>query len=76
VWGLDVYALDMPGDWVFTFGLDGPQGAATSAMTIPVLEQPGPPLGLSWLGSTVPLLVMLGVVAAGLVTGGRRRMPA
>jgi hypothetical protein len=73
VWGLDVFALATPGDWVFTFGLDGPQGRASGAMTLPVLEQPGPPLALSWLVSTVPLLVILGVLAVAVRRGGRVR---
>lgn len=72
MWGLDVFALDEPGDWTFTFGLDGPQGPATAAMTVPVLEQPGPPLGLSWLISTLPLFVIVGLLAAAVVRGGRQ----
>jgi hypothetical protein len=73
VWGLDVFALDEPGDWVFTFGLDGPQGPATAEMILPVLEQPGPPLGLSWLVSTGPLIVIAGILAAAVRRGGRTR---
>ena len=76
VWGLDVFALDEPGDWVFTFGLDGPQGAATARMTLPVLDQPGPPLAVSWLVSTVPLLVIAGVLATAARRGGRARVNA
>lgn len=72
VWGLDVLALDEPGDWTFTFGLDGAQGPATATMTVPVLEQPGPPLGLSWLISTVPLFVIVGLLAVAVVRGGRQ----
>jgi hypothetical protein len=71
VWGLDVFALDEPGDWKFTFGLDGPRGAATADMIVPVLDQPGPPLGLSWLVSTGPLIVILGVLVAAVRRGGR-----
>ena len=73
VWGLDVFALDEPGDWTFTFGFDGSRGPASASMTLPVLEQPGPPLGLSWLVSTVPLLVIVGVLAAAVRRGGRGR---
>jgi hypothetical protein len=76
VWGLDVFALDEPGDWVFTFGIDGPQGPATADLIIPVLEQPGPPLWLSWLVSTGPLIVILGVLGAAIRRGGRARMIA
>jgi hypothetical protein len=71
VWGLDVFALDEPGDWRFTFGLDGPQGAATADMVVPVLEQPGPPLGLSWLVSTGPVILILGLLVAAVRRGGR-----
>jgi hypothetical protein len=73
VWGLDVFALDEPGDWTFTFGLDGPQGAATAQMTLPVLDQPGPPFALSWLVSLVPLVVIVGVVGTAARRGGRVR---
>lgn len=72
VWGLDVFALDEPGDWTFTIGLEGAQGPASAAMTVPVLEQPGPPLGLSWLVSTVPLFLIVGLLATAVVRGGRQ----
>jgi hypothetical protein len=71
VWGLDVLALDEPGDWALTIGIDGALGAGTATMTLPVLEQPGPPLGLSWLVSTGPLVVILGI----LVAAARRGRP-
>ncbi|OLT00347.1 hypothetical protein BJF90_35810 [Pseudonocardia sp. CNS-004] len=71
VWGLDVLALDEPGDWTLTFGIDGAHGTGTATMTLPVLEQPGPPLGLSWLVSTGPLIVILGI----LVAAARRGRP-
>lgn len=75
VWGLDVFALDEPGDWTLTFGIDGPRGAGTAEMILPVLEQPGPPLGLSWLVSTGPLVVILGILAAAVRRGGRGTGP-
>jgi hypothetical protein len=71
VWGLDVLALDEPGDWTFTVGLDGPQGPATADLIVPVLDQPGPPIGLSWLVSTGPLILILGVLVAAVRRGGR-----
>jgi hypothetical protein len=65
VWGLDVKALDEPGDWTFTFTVNGSDGPGTGELVLPVQEQPGPPMGLSWAISTVPLfgLVALIVVA-------------
>jgi hypothetical protein len=65
VWGLDVRALDEPGDWTFTFTVDGPDGQGQGELVLPVQEQPGPPMGLSWAISTVPLfgLVALIVIA-------------
>jgi hypothetical protein len=66
VWGLDVQSLPSPGDWTFRFTLDGPAGHGTGELRpFTVLEQPGPPLGLSWAISTLPLwgLIALVVVA-------------
>ncbi len=65
VWGLDITALPDPGDWRFTFAVDGPEGPGSGELVLPVQEQPGPPMGLSWGISTVPLfgLVALIVVA-------------
>jgi hypothetical protein len=65
VWGLDVKALSDPGDWTFAFTVDGPEGPGTGELVLPVQEQPGPPMGLSWAISTVPLfgLVALIVIA-------------
>lgn len=57
VWGLDVQSLDREGDWTFRFEIDGPQGhGAGELRDLTVLRQPGPPLGLSWALSTLPLL--------------------
>jgi len=65
VWGLDITALPVPGDWTFTFAVVGPDGSGTGELVLPVQEQPGPPMGLSWAISTVPLfgLVALIVIA-------------
>ncbi|MGV9800455.1 hypothetical protein ACWDTP_20655 [Mycobacterium sp. NPDC003449] len=65
VWGLDVHSLDAPGSWTLRFEIDGPQGPGTGEMTIDVLDQPGPPLALSWALGLIPLtltLVLAGVV--------------
>lgn len=65
VWGLDITALDEPGDWKFAFAVEGADGPGQGALVLPVQEQPGPPMGLSWAISTVPLfgLVALIVIA-------------
>ncbi|WP_067723264.1 hypothetical protein [Nocardia yamanashiensis] len=59
-WGLDVRSLDKQGDWIFRFAIDGPQGHGEGELrALPVLEQPGPPLGLSWGVSSLPLLALI-----------------
>jgi hypothetical protein len=66
VWGLDIRSLATPGDWTFQFKLDGPAGPGAGELkNLQVLEQPGPPMGLSWAISTLPLfaLIALAVVA-------------
>ncbi|MFD9739630.1 hypothetical protein [Umezawaea sp. NPDC059074] len=65
VWGLDVRALPDPGDWKFVFAVTGPDGPGEGELVLPVQEQPGPPMGVSWAISTVPLfgLVALIVIA-------------
>lgn len=60
VWGLDIRALRQSGDHVMRFRLDGPAGPGEGDLTLPVLEQPGPPMALSWGISTIPLLVLVG----------------
>jgi hypothetical protein len=64
-WGLDVRALDSPGSYSFTFTIDGPLGHGQGTLdAVGVLDQPGPPLALSWTIGTLPLLglvVFLGV---------------
>ncbi|GAA5056370.1 hypothetical protein [Nocardia callitridis] len=64
-WGLDIQALDDPGKYTFTFAIDGPLGHGEGALAdLAVLDQPGPPLPLSWTISLLPLLglvVFLGI---------------
>jgi hypothetical protein len=55
VWGLDVHSLDASGTWTLRFQVDGPQGPGTGELAIDVLEQPGPPLALSWAIGLIPL---------------------
>lgn len=56
VWGLDIYSLQQEGSWTFRFTVDGPRGRGVGETTFAVLEQPGPPMGLSWAISTIPLV--------------------
>jgi hypothetical protein len=63
VWGLDVYALPEPGTWTFKFDIDGPAGPATGELkNLQVMEQPGPPMGLSWAISTIPLFGLIALI--------------
>lgn len=71
VWGLDIRALQDPGEWTFHFRISGPQGEAEGQLKgLRVLEQPGPPMALSWSISTLPLL---GLVAFLVVAWRRTR---
>jgi hypothetical protein len=73
VWGLDVRALPTPGTWTFTFMIDGPKGRGTGTLGgITVLDQPGPPLALSW---TLCALPVLGLIAF-LIVAWRRHRPS
>jgi hypothetical protein len=70
VWGLDVRSLPVPGDWTFRFTINGATGELSG---VHVLDQPGPPLGLSWGISTLPLF---GLIALIVVAWRRTRKPA
>jgi hypothetical protein len=71
-WGLDVKALNTPGTYSFGFTIDGPQGHGQGTLNgVTVLNQPGPPLALSWTISTVPLFVLLVII----VVAWRRTQP-
>ncbi|GAA1621567.1 hypothetical protein GCM10009733_017670 [Nonomuraea maheshkhaliensis] len=65
VWGLDVVSLPEEGTWRFEFAVEGPGGTSTGVLPIPAIEQPGPPLALSWTVALTPwapvaLLVTMG----------------
>lgn len=77
VWGLDVRALNTPGSYDFRFVIDGPQGQGQGTLTgVTVLDQPGPPLPLSWAVGTLPLgaLVVFLVIAWRRIRPGRRQL--
>jgi hypothetical protein len=72
VWGLDTLALDNPGSYSFRFDIDGPQGRGEGTLSgVTVLDQPGPPLPLSWSVAALPLLALVTLV----VVGWRRTRP-
>ncbi len=72
VWGLDVQALNTPGTYTIGFVIDGPQGRGQGTLTgVTVLDQPGPPLPLSWAVGTLPL----GALLVFLVVAWRRTRP-
>jgi len=74
VWGLDVRSLPTAGDWTFKFTVAGPAGPGEGQLAgLKVLEQPGPPMGLSWAISTIPLF---GLVALIVVAWRRTRRSA
>jgi hypothetical protein len=70
-WGLDVRALNDPGTYTFTFTIDGPQGHGEGAVAVEVLDQPGPPLALSWAVGTLPGWGLIALV----LTAWRRVRP-
>jgi hypothetical protein len=64
VWGLDVKALNAPGSYSFTFTIDGPQGRGQGTLHgVTVLNQPGPPLPLSWAVASLPLVLLAAFLA-------------
>ncbi|MFC4589980.1 hypothetical protein [Sphaerisporangium corydalis] len=74
VWGLDVQSLPEPGDWTLTFTVRGPAGEGVGELRhLNVLEQPGPPLALSWTIGTLPLFGLIGLI---VVAWRRTRRPA
>ena len=59
-WGLDVKALNAAGSYNFTFVIDGPAGHGQGTLSgLTVLDQPGPPLGLSWMIGSLPFVGMV-----------------
>ncbi|MFI6908372.1 hypothetical protein ACIBKY_44425 [Nonomuraea sp. NPDC050394] len=73
VWGLDIQALPRAGQWNFTFTVNGPRGKGEGTLgNLTVLEQPGPPLALSW---ALCMLPVVGLIAF-LVVAWRRHRPS
>ena len=73
VWGLDIFALPEQGTWTMKFDVEGPEGTGTGELkNLAVMEQPGPPMGLSWAISTIPLF---GLIALIVIAWRRTRTP-
>lgn len=73
VWGLDVRSLPEPGEWTMHFDIQGPKGTGSGELrSLKVMEQPGPPMGLSWAISTIPLF---GLIALIVIAWRRTRRP-
>ncbi|KAA8882133.1 hypothetical protein F3087_39485 [Nocardia colli] len=63
-WGLDILAINDPGNYSFIFTLDGPLGHGEGTLDgIHVADQPGPPLPLSWTIASLPLLGLIAFLA-------------
>jgi len=72
-WGLDVKAFDAPGTYSIGFAIDGPQGHGEGTLTgVTVLDQPGPPIGLSWMIGSLPFVGLI----VFLTIAWRRTRPA
>ncbi|GII97390.1 hypothetical protein [Sinosporangium siamense] len=77
VWGMDTTSLDSQGTWSFAFAVEGPQGRGEGVLkNIAVLEQPGPPLALSWAIGTIPLWCLIALLAVAWRRTGTARAPA
>jgi hypothetical protein len=56
-WGLDVKAFGAPGAYSIGFVINGPQGRGQGTLlAVSVLDQPGPPLPLSWMVGSLPFV--------------------
>lgn len=62
VWGLDVESLPEPGTWTLRFSVQGSAGTGSGELDLAVTEQPGPPIALSWLISTIPLFGLIALI--------------
>jgi hypothetical protein len=63
-WGLDVKSLNAPGSYTFGFVIDGPMGHGEGTLPgITVLDQPGPPLALSWAIGSLPFVGLVAFLA-------------
>jgi hypothetical protein len=63
-WGLDVQAFNAPGSYSFEFIINGPQGEGDGTLSdVTILNQPGPPLAVSWTIGLLPLMALIAFIA-------------
>lgn len=63
-WGLDTKSFNTPGSYNIGFQILGPQGVGQGILRgIPVLNQPGPPLPLSWTVGSLPFVGLVAFIA-------------
>jgi hypothetical protein len=66
LWGLDLIALEPPGNWTIELTIDGPLGSGAGTLNgIEVGERPGPPPTPLWLLASMPLLFLIWLGARG-----------
>ncbi|MBE1593261.1 hypothetical protein ACFPOI_21585 [Nonomuraea angiospora] len=65
VWGLDVVSLPEEGTWRFEFAVENAGRTSSGVLPIQAIEQPGPPLGLSWTIALLPWAPVVALAAAG-----------
>ncbi|MEV0827238.1 hypothetical protein [Nonomuraea rubra] len=65
VWGLDVVSLPEEGTWRFEFAVERAGATSTGVLPVQAIEQPGPPLGLSWTIALLPWVPVAVLVAGG-----------
>ena len=63
VWGLDAVALPEEGTWRFEFTVQGPEGASTGTLALPVGPRPGPSSTLSWTIGLLPWALAVPLLA-------------
>jgi hypothetical protein len=63
-WGLDVQAFNAPGTYSLEFVINGPQGQGRGTLSdVTILNQPGPPLPLSWTIGLLPFIALIVFIA-------------
>jgi hypothetical protein len=70
-----VKALNAPGTYSFGFAIDGPLGNGQSTLKrVDGINQPGPPLALSWTIGSLPFLGLVVFLVVAGDTPGRQSL--